>query len=342
MPAYLDTAAGTATTHELPRACSVRAADRHLCDIAETLRLRGLVVQTDVGLSEFKVDLSVALPDAPDRPVLAVLLDGPGWAARRTTGDRDGLPRQVLENLVGWPTVRRVWLPAWLGDPDATTEQLAAAAQAVVVSADRPDPAASTQVESSSPFALVGGVLTMRDRSRRAGVAVAPVASDSVVVGAPTPAAAVAAGTSPTRPGPGPELPGEELFRPWPVLMYGTRDVLDQLPATPAARRVLAALHDAVSVEGPVQLARLVAASFSLRRVSAARSDAILRQLPAALRPDRSPPFAWPEHRSVTGWTGFRRASEADPRRWSRSTPARLARRWSRCAHPQRARHARQ
>lgn len=313
--AYLDTAAGAGTTDEPTRARSARVADRHLREIADTLRQRGLVVQTDVGLSEFKVDLSVALPDAPDRPVMAVLLDGPGWAARRTTGDRDGLPRQVLENLMGWPAVQRVWLPAWLADPGAVTEQVVAAAKAVSGVADRRDAALDSEVETSSPFALVGGVLKMRGGTRRA--APASAASDSVALGARTPAAVVAASTAPTRSGPGPALAGEKPFRPWPMPTSGTKEVLDQLPAHPAARRVAAALAAAVSVEGPVQLdrlARLVAASFGLSRVSAARSDAILRELPAGLRPDRSQPFAWPEHRSATSWTGFRRATEADPR----------------------------
>jgi hypothetical protein len=94
------------------------------------VRARGLVVRTDVGLSDFRIDLTVARAAAPDSPVLAVLLDGPAWARRRTVGDRDGLPVEVLTRLLSWPAVERVWLPAWLADRDAVVDRLVAAVEA--------------------------------------------------------------------------------------------------------------------------------------------------------------------------------------------------------------------
>lgn len=45
--------------------------------------------------------------------MLAILLDGPEWAERRTTNDRDGLPTAVLQHIMGWPMVMRIWLPSW-------------------------------------------------------------------------------------------------------------------------------------------------------------------------------------------------------------------------------------
>jgi hypothetical protein len=62
--------------------------------------------------------------------VLAVLLDGAAWARRRTVGDRDGLPVDVLREMLDWPAVERVWLPSWLGDPDAVLDRLVAAVAA--------------------------------------------------------------------------------------------------------------------------------------------------------------------------------------------------------------------
>ena len=56
--------------------------------------------------------------------MLAVLLDGPGWAARRTVGDRDGLPVEVLSTLMRWPAVERVWMPEWLADREAVLDRL--------------------------------------------------------------------------------------------------------------------------------------------------------------------------------------------------------------------------
>ena len=81
-------------------------------------------MQTEVGLSEFRIDLAVTAPGRGEAPTLAVLLDGPVWAARSTTGDRDGAPVSVLSTIMGWPAVARVWLPAWLSDPEGVVREL--------------------------------------------------------------------------------------------------------------------------------------------------------------------------------------------------------------------------
>lgn len=122
--AYLDLAAGGSDGLASPLRQS-GALDRHREEIAESLRERGFAVHTDVGLSDFRVDLSVATIGAPTHPVMAILLDGPTWAARRTVSDRDGLPVEVLSRLMGWPAVERVWMPEWLGDRDAVLDRLA-------------------------------------------------------------------------------------------------------------------------------------------------------------------------------------------------------------------------
>ena len=100
------------------------AIDRHAEQIAEALRAAGCTVQTEVGLSEFRIDLAVAAPGRGEVATLAVLLDGPVWAARTTTGDRDGAPVSVLSTIMGWPAVARVWLPAWLADPEGVVREL--------------------------------------------------------------------------------------------------------------------------------------------------------------------------------------------------------------------------
>ncbi|MBJ7453276.1 MAG: DNA helicase, partial [Blastococcus sp.] len=121
--AYLDMAErGTDVLPRSPR--SVAVVDRHREEIAAALRERGLVVRTDVGLSEFRVDLSISRPVDPETPVAAVLLDGPAWARRGTVGDRDGLPLDVLGGLLRWPVVSRVWLPSWLLSPATVVDRL--------------------------------------------------------------------------------------------------------------------------------------------------------------------------------------------------------------------------
>ncbi|QJU52787.1 DUF4011 domain-containing protein [Herbiconiux sp. KACC 21604] len=123
LKSYLEMAANGSDALEAdPRRTAIF--DRHRDDIAAELRLRGLAVKTDVGLSDFRVDLSIAPADEPDRPVLAVLLDGDSWKSRRTVADRDGLPIEVLKNLMHWPAVERVWLPEWLHDREAVLDRL--------------------------------------------------------------------------------------------------------------------------------------------------------------------------------------------------------------------------
>ena len=100
--------------------------DRHRDDIAGALRSAGLDVATAVGLSEFQIDVTVAPRGEPMS--LAVLLDSPAWAERRTTSDRDALPTVVLERIMGWPKVVRVWLPDWLEDRESVVARLVVAA----------------------------------------------------------------------------------------------------------------------------------------------------------------------------------------------------------------------
>jgi hypothetical protein len=167
LKAYLEMAAGGGedTTDALPRQSII---DRHREDVASELRALGYAVHTDVGLSDFRVDITVGSADAPQQPLVAVLLDGPNWRARRTVSDRDGLPVEVLENLMRWPGVERVWLPEWLQDREGTIARLRAAV----------DTAAASFAAASVASASVAA----------ASVASTAVAPDAVPVAVPVPA----------------------------------------------------------------------------------------------------------------------------------------------------------
>ena len=292
--AYLEMAAGRTQGLAADRATLL---DRHVSAIAEELRGRDLIVTTDVGLSDFRLDLSVALPAAPDRPVMAVLCDGPKWAGRGTVGDRDGLPASVLTSLMRWPAVERVWLPAWLADSSGAVDRLVRAAREA---STRP---ARHEVDAAR---MAAAPATSERQSAR--VEARPIARV-----APKKSAAAAwiddMGAV--------ALPGEEPFIAWSAPPAGGRDVLDRLPDPTSARRVSTVLAAAVQAEGPVhtdRLARLVANAFGLARVSSNRSAGVLRQLDPGLLPDPSEPFAWPLTRRPKDWEGFRRATADEPR----------------------------
>ena len=112
--------------------------DQHAAEVHQHLVDAGLEVIPQVGLSTFHIDFAVR---APDQPWVAVLLDGPDWAARATVGDRDTLPQTVLTGLMGWPRVERIWLPEWLRDAESVTERIRAAAQQPYTADDADDAA---------------------------------------------------------------------------------------------------------------------------------------------------------------------------------------------------------
>ncbi|MGY1777147.1 DUF3320 domain-containing protein [Geodermatophilus sp. SYSU D00804] len=322
--AYLDLAA--LGTDALPReARRPSVPDRHREEIAAALRRRGLAVRTDVGLSEFRVDLSVARAATPDSPVMAVLLDGPEWARRRTVGDRDGLPVEVLSGMLGWPVVERVWLPSWLRDRDAVLDRLVAAVAAVPEPAPAPPAAALTVVDDvpapvvelpvAEPEPETGpqpdpepesrGLPTLRSMVSAAVTALpvprhAPV--EAPVVTTPVTPVPLTVVPDPV------EEPAQELrFRAWAPRPAGDRKVLDDLADPRNARLVRRVLTAGVKAEGPVhrdRLARLAAGAFGLTRVSEARRDALLALLPeGSLDGD----VVWPGTLDRETWTAFRR-----------------------------------
>ena len=296
--AYLDLAAGDVDA--FPRTGG--GPDAHREDVASALRARGLVVRTDVGLSAFRVDLSVARPGAPGQPVLAVLLDGPGWAARETVTDRDGMPVEVLSRVQGWPAVERVSLGSWLAYPGAVADRL----EAAVAAAAGPAPAAPP-----APLPAAAAVPLLVEPPP---VAVPP-AAPAVATG-PDAAAVQSRSTAPVRVTARPAVPpatlaGERPFVPWTPKPAGEPKVFRRLTDPEVARQVRRVLAAGIAAEGPVhreRLARLTAGAFGVARVNEARRESIL-----ALLPDPSAEFRWPPGLDPAQWTGFRRqASSAE------------------------------
>jgi hypothetical protein len=270
--AYLDLAArGTAALAPRSRPATV---DRHRDQIATTLAERGLEVRTEVGLSDFTLDLVLATPAPADPassgPRVAVLLDGPDWAARRTVGDRDGLPVTVLGGLMHWPAVERVWMPEWLADPDAVVDRLVAVTRNPPAGGAPPDPTP----EAPPPAGTLGS---------SAGV-------------------------------PSAQLAGETLFLAWQPAPAGPRELVDNADQPDAAHRVWEVLVAGIEAEAPIhrdRLVRLAATAFDTHRLTADRRTAIAACLPPGLPPDPDgEPFLWPLGLDPLTWDGFRRSAD--------------------------------
>lgn len=209
--------------------------DHHREDVAAALRARGLSVTTNVGLSDFKVDLAVAHASAPDEPLVAVLLDSPAWAGRATVADRDALPLEVLENLMHWPAVRRVWMPQWLASKEAAINgivreletahaerkaaepQVAESAAAVEEAlGGEPNPAAFAPAAPTSPDINLevrrAPVPEITEAQRDSVSMVASAATSGLTVSAPTPEPEPAPAPAPAPGGSAPVLSQAEVF----------------------------------------------------------------------------------------------------------------------------------
>jgi hypothetical protein len=284
-------AAGTAAVLGRPQA----GRDLHREQVAEALRKRGLRVETEVGLSDFTVDIAVGLPEVESWR-LAVLLDSPAWARRATVADRDGFPLEVLAGPMGWPSVARVWLPSWLVEREAVLDQLECQVREAVPAVPEPEPAPEVVKVTVPEIELPPSVEPLGETAGAPSSFRRPAPPTPV-----TPAPAPAPQRGQTAFGCIELVP----YRPADEAPRGPRSMLDLI--TPADRAaVRAALEDAVVAEGPIEsgrLVRLVARQFDLSRVRDERYRSILRLLPSSWR--RSSPlgtFAWPPQCDPDTW----------------------------------------
>lgn len=248
--------------------------DRHRDDIAEALRAEGLAVTTDLGLSDFRVDLVLADPTEPDRQLVAVLLDGQHWRARRTVADRDALPVAVLRDMMRWPAVERVWLPDWLRQREHIVAHLKNAvdqAKERVLSGDM-EPLPAEPVLRAAPL-----------RQPSPPPRVVPVSRSSV----------------PQR------HPMIQVYREWKPGRLGDVSVLDDLSNYYAKGRVRDAIVSAMNAEAPIhpqRLAKMVAAAFDLNRVNETRHQSIQQLVPADYRRRNGEDFYWPVGVEPENW----------------------------------------
>jgi hypothetical protein len=315
---YLEFAAASSDRARTVSDGKEKTPDRHREEVAAALAARGLVVSTDVGLSDFRIDLSLARAQEAKRPLVAVLLDGPGWAARKTVGDRDGLPVEVLSKLLRWPAVERVWLPEWLADPDGVADRLAAACNTMAVIPGPVEPVISRSSEHGQSPATKS-TDTARDHARLADstsaagypevVDAEPATIRSVSNEALPESVQRVRSDSPN----GHRLAGEVDFVAWTPEVIGTRDTLDRLRSGNDRDVVLRLIRAAVNEEGPIhreRLARAVAGAFGLNRLSPARIADIVNLIPPTFATDEGGLFVWPDDRKPGEWNSFRRSED--------------------------------
>ncbi|MDR9759430.1 DUF4011 domain-containing protein [Rhizobium redzepovicii] len=91
-------------------------------EVARRLRVRGYLVELQVGVTGYKIDIGVRNPDAPETFLAGVECDGARYHSSKSARDRDRLREEVLGGL-GWKLVR-VWSTDWFDNPDRETDKL--------------------------------------------------------------------------------------------------------------------------------------------------------------------------------------------------------------------------
>jgi len=309
--------------------------DRHRDDIAAALREAGLHVEADMGESNFRIDLALARPGNPKRLILPVLLDGETWKQRSTVSDRDVLPVEVLQNLMGWPAVVRIWWPMWLQNRQEVIDGVLAAVDQAEAKLDArarepelaaPPPAARPP---EPPIAATGtpastGVASGPYNGRRFATPEGEARSPA------TPASAIRPDAGPDESKPaGPGASAETTFVPAHTNAIGNKDVLDELDDRRQVSIVREQIIDVINTEGPVEVGRLVriiGRRFGLLAVRTARAEDITRLIPRGrVKKSALGSFAWPEHLDPNTWTGFRTADADNTRSLDEVAPEEIA-----------------
>jgi len=100
--------------------------------IATALRDRGLIVDEQVGASEYRIDLAIRDSRDKNRYIMAVECDGATYHHTKTARDRDVLRQEVLRSQ-GWK-IYRVWSTDWFRDSAKELKGILLALEAAMAS----------------------------------------------------------------------------------------------------------------------------------------------------------------------------------------------------------------
>lgn len=277
--------------------------DLHRARIEARLKAEGLEVRSRVGLSDFSVDLAVR---APGQGWVAVLLDTPDWAGRKTVGDREALPPAILSGSMGWDSVVRVWLPSWIYEPDSVVETIVAASKGE-----------ARHRQDVAPEGLHVEVLEEFGDASEFDESIPPTEPANDPAGSSFELAAIEAGGSSRL----------EEWREVDLSLVAAISVydLDRLRWPRFYGLVSTVASQIVDAEGPLsvdRLVRLIGRRAGLSRVVEARKTMILAAVPAHLVHSTAfGQFAFPEGVSPTEYKGFRVAPEGSRRELSDIAP---------------------
>jgi hypothetical protein len=95
-------------------------------DLAESISSflisKGVKTVTNVGTSQFRIDIAVCSPSDPSSYILGICLDGRTYQRMQYTRDRDRTFMELLGRM-GWNTYR-IWSMDWYSNPDSAKRRL--------------------------------------------------------------------------------------------------------------------------------------------------------------------------------------------------------------------------
>ena len=267
------------------------AEDRHRTDVANALKAAGLKVAERHGMSNFRVDIAVADPNDETKCILAIMLDGKGWLDRKTSADREILPRTVLKTNMNWPAVERIWLPMWLRDPENEVKRILLAVDKAIEAKARAKETASKPVALESQTMLAAPVREVRQPN-----AVAPLRANVLGVNVD-------------------EIP-EFVDLPEQVVVDDKTYI--QYLHDPRIKKVVDQLTTLLTdTEGPVSSKRatsFIAKCFGLKSVQAARQQEILNTIPKSKFKRDEEGFIYPSGKGPDKYLEWAKQEDASQR----------------------------
>ena len=100
---------------------AVKEPDMLVKQIASELKKMGFSVRTDIGCSEYRIDLGITDPNDTEKYILGIMLDGSSSVSSTAT-DRFILQPSVLSGL-GWH-IMRIWTLEWLDDKEKVLDMI--------------------------------------------------------------------------------------------------------------------------------------------------------------------------------------------------------------------------
>lgn len=91
-------------------------------EVAARLRSKGYQVETQIGVSGYRIDLGIRDPKNPALFLAGVECDGATYHSSKSARERDRLREEILKGL-GW-RILRVWSTDWFDDPSVETDKL--------------------------------------------------------------------------------------------------------------------------------------------------------------------------------------------------------------------------